>query len=149
MTDHTLTERVRNINGKNLGISLVLAFIPTVGLAVELSIGVPIETPLLFWAPLAGFTYLLYRHTTTRNKGGSVLYYLSIEFFLLPVAMLFFLLMRTGETNPTGTELLGDLLTEGLFLLGAIIIGLCGGIALYLISKRVFVDSPSETGASG
>lgn len=149
MTDPTLTERVQKIDAKNLGISLVLGFVPTVGLTAELAIGIPIESRLLLWSPLAGFTYLLYRQTPTRNKVGSVLYYLSIEFFLLPMAILFFLFMRSREPNPTGMEWLAGGIVDGIFLIVAIIIGLCGGIALYLMSKRVIIDSPNETGVSG
>lgn len=149
MTDPTLTDRVREIDVKNLGISLVLAFIPTVGLVMELAIGAPVDSRLLFWSPLAIFTYLLYRKNSTRNKAGSVLYYLSIEFFLLPVAMLFFLFMRTREANPTGTEWLAGGIVDGIFLIAAVIIGFCGGIALYLISKRVIVETPSGIEGDG
>jgi hypothetical protein len=149
MTADTLTDRIQNIDGKNLGVSVLFAFIPAVGLAAELAIGVPIESGLLFWLPLAGFTYLLYHQHPTRNKAGSILYYLSIEFFLLPIAILTFWLMREGETSPTAMEQLAGGIAAGIFLVVAIIIGFCGGIALYLISKRVLVETPNETGASG
>jgi len=132
----SISERVIRTSGKDLVVSIAFAFVPSIVLAIELAMSVNQESPAMLWIPWIGFTYLLYRHGSLRDKATAVLFYLAVESFLFPVVIAvatFVIVLRQengfGQVDP----LVGGAIAVGI----AAIVGGAVGIALYYVSNRI------------
>lgn len=143
MTDETYMSAVRewvvSINVRNLLVAVVLAFIPAVVLAIELFVAFRDGSAWMFWAPWAGFTFLLYRQRPLRNKGAAVLFYLAVEAFILPVVMLVSTYVFTSQQE-AGLSQLGAAIGGGFLVVVTAVVGFAVGVVLYLISNRLEIE---------
>lgn len=134
--------RLRDVDGRDAVTSFLMALVP--GAVAYIELGFATREPA-FWmlaVPVIGFAYLLYGQRPHRNKLASIFYYLSIMAFLAPVAMLSSAFIFTGE-QAGPFETVGAVVAGGVLVLVTALVGLFVGIAFYLISKRMAVESGS------
>jgi len=143
-----IRDRVNAIDGKDLVLSIALAFIPALGLALEFAFSVQQGSPAMFWIPWIGFTYLIYRHRPLRNKGAAVLFYLAVESFLLPVSVIASTFILVSEQEG-GLQQLGAAISSGVVIILAFVVGLVAGIVLYLISNRLEIEKVEPVDVGG
>lgn len=127
----SLAKSVREINERDLAVSIVAGFIPTAGLLVLLAIAIgDWEKPLslLGWVL---FTWSAYNREGIYPRIGAGLFWLSAEAFLAPVAMLMFLVSRDDFVLE-----LSDLIANSILFVPTWMLGWVVGIVLYLVSRR-------------
>lgn len=130
----SLAKSVREINERNLAISLLVGIIPAVGLFVLLAISInnwikPLT--LLGWGL---FTWPVYKRDGIRSRLSAGLFWFSAEVFLAPVAMFIFLI--SGESRELDFAAL--IAKTGIFVVTWMLAWVVG-IVTYLVSRRLDV----------
>lgn len=127
----SLAKSVREVNERDLVVSIIAGFIPTVGLFVSLAITIDnweMALSLLGWVL---FTWSAYRREGIYPRIGAGLFWLSVEAFLAPGVMLIFLISRDADPSE-----LSVLLGNSIVFVATWIVGWGVGIVLLLVSRR-------------
>lgn len=129
--EYSTNDIIQDIDVRDLSISIVLGFVPTVVLFVLLAISIGEWVKVLSVLGWIFFTWSIYGIERVTGKVSTVLFWLAVQAFLSPVAMFAFLI-TTENTGPDYIAWVGS----AIFLVVTVILGWTVGIAFYLISKR-------------
>lgn len=116
--------------------SIVIAILPTIGLYVLVSAAFArtVYWPLL--VGLVGFGYGLYHKEDRTDKAGATAYYLSIEAFLFPIAMLA-LSLQIAWDQVRGIAMLGAGIGGTIVVVVSCVFGWSLAAVFYAISHRL------------
>lgn len=129
------------INWKRVGKAIVIALLPAIAAYMLVSIAANEVLGVVFIVALALFAYLLYQYQTTKGMLGGMCFWLAIEAFLAPVAMLIYTFVYASEETSSAAGEAGAALGGTFLTIVAFVVGIPLGIVLYLVSGRL---EPSE-----
>jgi hypothetical protein len=139
--DASLVDRIKNVEWGYAVLAGVVAILPAFGAYVLIGIATDVVTFTIFPIGLVLFGYLLYQRPTPKTMLGGMSFWLAIEFFLAPVAMLLFTIVHASQVGPqTAAGQAGAALGGFLLIVVAFIVAVPIGVVLYLISNRLDVD---------
>lgn len=127
--------RLSNSDGRRLAIAIGAALPPSLMAYLLISLAVATSQVWTFWLALVGFTYLFSQQPGLRAQGASMLFLLAVETFLLPLAMVGYLVSAIGQTE-TATIYVGTVIDGVIFFAAVWLLSWSAGIALYLVSQR-------------
>ena len=125
---------------KNAVIAALIGIIPAFGLYAMTSIAFFDPIPAIFLIGIVVFGYLLYRRPTVKAMFGGASFWLAIESFLTPLALLIYTFSFASQETQTGAEQAGAAIGGFVLVIGAFVIGVPLGIVFYLASRKLDVD---------
>lgn len=129
---NSLAKSVLEINERDLASSIVVGFIPTLGLFLLLAITIDNWVRLLTLIGWGLFTWSAYDREGIYPRFGAGFFWLSVEAFLAPLAMFVFLISGDGG----GPTLAGLIAKSGMFVVTWMLAWVVG-IVLFLVSRRL------------
>lgn len=116
--------------------SILIAILPTIGLYVLVSAAFArtVYWPLL--VGLVGFGYTLYKEEDRTDKAAKTAFYLSIEAFLFPIAMLA-LSLQIAWDRVSGIAVLGAGIGGTVVVVVSCVVGWSLAVFFYAISHRL------------
>jgi hypothetical protein len=139
-TEEDSIEEESGIDIKHLGKALIIALIPAFGLYVMTSIALFDPIPAVFFVGIAAFGYLLYKRPTTKRMAGGASFWLAIESFLTPLALLIYTFSFASQETQTGAGEAGAAIGGFILVIIAFVICVPLGIVFYLISGKLDPD---------
>ncbi len=129
---NSLAQSIREINERDLVISIAIGFIPTIGLFLSLAITISNWVPPLTLIGWGLFTWSAYNREGIRARLSVGLFWLSAEVFLAPVAMFIFLI--SGESGDLD---FASLIGNAIIFVVTWMLAWVVGIVVYLVSRRL------------
>lgn len=131
----TISNRIEGIEWRRLITAFVIALVPAFGAYMVVSVGA--NDPLLWVFPLSivAFTYSLYGHEMIKGQVGAGLFWLAIEAFAAPIAILAFTVVYTSEQTGAFAQA-GAALGGTVIFLITWFLSWTVGVVLYLVSRR-------------
>lgn len=117
----------------------MLGILPTFGLYAIVSYAADDPLVWLFWVGIAAFAAMLYPKAEWPERVGASLFYLAIEAFLLPIAVLVVTVGLVSETAGPFARI-GAGIGAGVVFLAAWFVSWMVGVVLYLVSGRFESD---------
>jgi hypothetical protein len=133
-------EEESGVDIKHIGKALVIALIPAFGLYVMTSIALFDPIPAVLFAGIAVFGYLLYKRPTAKRMAGGASFYLAIESFLTPLALLIYTFSFASQETQTGAGEAGAAIGGFILVIIAFVICVPLGIVFYLLSGKLDPD---------
>jgi hypothetical protein len=125
---------------KHAVIAGVIGFIPALGLYVMTSIAFYDPIPAVLLIGVVVFGYLLYKRPTAKTMFGGASFWLAIESFLTPLALLIYTFSFASQETQTGAEQAGAAIGGFVLVIIAFVICVPLGIVFYLIARKLDVD---------
>jgi hypothetical protein len=124
-------------DAKHAAKAVLIGLIPAFGLYIMTSVAFYNAIPAILLVGIVGFGYLLYRRPTTKAMFGGASFWLAIESFLTPLALLVYTFSFASQETQTGAEQAGAAIGGFVLVIGAFVVGIPLGIVFYLVSKRL------------
>lgn len=122
---------------KHAILAVAIGLIPAFGLYVMTSVALFDPIPAVLLIGIVVFGYLLYRQPTIKAMFGGASFWLAVESFLTPLALLVYTFSFAAEEAGTGAEQAGAAIGGGLLILLAFVIAVPLGIVFYLVSGKL------------
>lgn len=123
---------IGEINGRDLAVSIVIGSIPSIGLFLLFILTIYNWALILTPLGLVFFTWSAYNQDGIRSRFSTALFWLSVEVFLAPVAMLMFLISGEGGGYDWAAAIADTIIFVVTWMLAWVV-----GIVLYLVSRRL------------
>lgn len=135
-----------DIDWRHAGSAIALAIVPAFGASV--AVGVSIRQPVgeVFWIGIAIFAYLLYQRPTAKAMVGGMSFWLAIECFLTPLALLGSTITFASQEVQTAAGQAGAAIGGFFLTIIAFVVGVPLGIVFYLVSRRLEADDETDGG---
>lgn len=125
---------------QHIGGAVAFALLPAFGAYMLVSLAAYQIMPIVFWAGIPVFGYLIYRREGRGDMASGMFFWLSLEAFLSPLAAILYTMSYSAAETTTAAEQVGAGIGGGIITIFAFLIGLPVGIVLYLISRRLDPD---------
>ncbi|WP_257627596.1 zinc ribbon domain-containing protein [Haloplanus salinarum] len=140
------------INWGHAAKAVAVGFIPALGAYVGVSVAAYQAIGIVLVLGIPIFGYLLYQRSTVKAMVGGACFWLAIEAFLTPLALLIYTFAFASQESMTAAGQAGAAIGGIILVIVAFLVGFPIGVVLYLISRRLDVDaddSTSEPSAGG
>lgn len=129
------------INWAHAAKATAIGFVPALGAYMGVSIAAYQAIGIVLVLGIPIFGYLLYQRPTTKAMVGGASFWLAIEAFLTPLALLIYTFVFASQETMTSAGQAGAAIGGFVMVIVAFVVGFPIGIVLYLISGRLDVDS--------
>jgi hypothetical protein len=140
-TEESAQNEESSFDIKHAVIAVAIGFIPALGLYIMTSVAFFDPIPAVLLVGIVLFGYLLYRRPTAKSMVGGASFWLAIESFLTPLALLIYTFSFAAQETQTGAGQAGAAIGGFVLVIAAFVIGVPLGIVFYLVSKRLDVNN--------
>jgi len=128
--------KFQSIKWGHLGKALLIGLLPAIGAYIGVSIAANNPMVIVLIVSIPTFGYLLYQRPTAKGMVGGASFWLAIEAFLTPLALLIYTFVFASQETVTTAGQAGAAIGGFIMVIVAFVVGIPVGIVFYLLSNR-------------